>query len=482
MKSAITEKEYGNFIGGKWVKSQSGQTLKSINPATKQIIAEFQRSNADDINVAVKEAQKAFEGPWINTTFTDRAAYLFKIQKIIEENKDQLSLVEALDNGKPLNETTNADIPLAADHFNYFGSVARTFQDNHIDLPGMHSKNTSEPLGVVGMIIPWNFPLLMFAWKVAPALAAGNTIVIKPAEQTSLAALELMKLISDVLPPGVLNVVTGLGHEAGDALASHTDIRKLAFTGSTEIGRLVAVKAAQNSIPCTTELGGKSPLLIFPDADLDEAAKIAVSAATFNQGEVCTCGSRLLVHEDIRDELSSRIVKLMKEIKVGDPLNPETQMGAVASEEQFNKIHGFIKHAKENPELEILCGLEEVSQDGYFIRPMLVLTDNKSMLAKEEIFGPVLSLITFKDEAEAIEIANDTMYGLGGGLITKDEARIERITGKHGIKAGRIWVNMYHAYPAHAPFGGYKESGIGRETHLGMISAYTQNKNVLIQR
>lgn len=482
MENPLSQKEYGNFIGGEFIPSKSGQTFDVINPATKQVIAKVQRSQAEDIDVAVETAQKAFLGPWGDLTPTERAGYLFKIQKVIEDNAEKLALIESMDNGKTLAETSGADIPLSADHFRYFAAVALTHEDTHVDLPGQHSKITSEALGAVGMIIPWNFPLLMFAWKAAPALAAGNTMVVKIAEQTPLSVLELMSMIQDILPAGVLNIVTGLGEEAGAALASHTGIRKLAFTGSTAVGRLVAVQAAKNGIPCTTELGGKSPVVVMPDADLDEAAKIVVLASTFNQGEVCTCGSRVLVHESIRDQLIPKVVELMKAIVVGNPLDPNSTIGAVASEEQFNKITSYIEHAKSNPEMEILCGLEDVSDEGYFIRPMLVLTSNDSKLAQEEIFGPVLSMITFKDEAEAIQIANDTTYGLGATVISNDLNVVDRMTSKHGIQAGRIWVNQHHTYPSHAPFGGYKDSGIGRETHKMIYDSYTQSKNVLMAR
>ncbi|MEY8198331.1 MAG: aldehyde dehydrogenase family protein [Colwellia sp.] len=481
-KDVLSEKIYKHFINGEWVESNSGELLQSINPANKQHLADFQRGNKDDIDRAVDAAQKAFDGPWLDTTFTDRAQYLFEIEKIIKENHKMLATIETLDNGKPFSETDNADIALVADHFQYFGSACRTFQETHIDLPGQHALNKSVPLGVVGMIIPWNFPLLMFAWKIAPALAAGNTIVIKPAEQTSLTALELMKKIAGVLPAGVLNIVTGVGSEAGDALASHKAIRKLAFTGSTAIGHMVALKAAQNGIPCTTELGGKSPVIVFPDADLDAAAAGAVSAITFNQGEVCSAGSRVLVEESIAEEFQQRMVEIMKNIKVGNPFDAENTMGAVVSKEQFDKIQKYISYANDTAELEVLCGNEPVSSEGFFVRPMLVLSNNDSKLAKEEIFGPVLSMITFKDEEEALAIANDTSYGLGAGLWTKDESLIARMTGKRGIQAGRIWVNQHHTYSAHTQFGGFKDSGIGRETSLEMLSAYTQNISVCIKR
>lgn len=483
MNNVLTETTYLNFIGGQWHQSASGQTLKTINPSNKETLAEFQRSNAEDVDLAVKAAQEAFDGEWGKTTFTERSKYLFDIQKAIQDNAEQLALVEAMDNGKSINETTAADIPLSADHFEYFGSVARTFQDNHIGLPGADSINISVPLGVVGAIIPWNFPLLMFAWKVAPALAAGNTVVMKVAEQTPLSVLELLKKIQTILPAGVLNVVTGLGEEAGAALASHTGIRKLAFTGSSVVGRMVAIEAAKNGIPCTTELGGKSPVIVLPDADLEKAAQIVVSAATFNQGEVCTCGSRVLVHESIKDELIPLVVKLMNEVKVGDALDTDNTIGAVVSKEQFDKINSYIEYAQNHPDIEVLCGGKaDENATGYFIQPTLVLSDNSSKLAQEEIFGPVLTMITYKDEDHALEIANDTSYGLGATIITDSADAIAKFTGRNGIQAGRVWVNTHHLYPAHAPFGGFKDSGIGRETHLSMIAAYTQNKNILIAR
>jgi aldehyde dehydrogenase len=476
--------EYNNYIGGQFVPAKSGLVIESINPSNKQVLATIPRSGAEDVNAAVSAAKIASKGEWLDTTYTERAEYLFKIQQAILDNADRLAMLEALDNGKPLSETTGADIPLCAKHFSYFAAVGLTHQDTHIDLPGQNSKNTAEPLGVVAMITPWNFPLLMFSWKIAPALITGNTIVIKPAEQTSLSALELMKIINGILPAGVLNVVTGLGSEAGAALATNKDIRKLAFTGSTVTGNIVTVEAAKNNIPCTTELGGKSPVFVFEDANLDEAAAGIVSAFTFNQGEVCTAGTRAFIQESIRDEMLELILEKAKAIKVGNPLDPQNTMGAIVSEAQFNKVQSYINYAAEDQNMEILCGpSEEVSSEGYFIRPTVVLTDNKSKLSTEEIFGPVLSLMTFKGEDDAIEMANDSLYSLGAGLWTNDFARVERMTGKRGICAGRIWHNQHHTYDAHSPFGGHTPgSGNGRETHMMMCAPYTKNKNVCSKR
>lgn len=472
------ENTYRHFIGGEWVASRSGETITTENPATKEPLALFQSGNAEDIDSAVSQAKRAFES-FSDTTPQERATLLHKIADVIDENAETFAIIETLDNGKPIRETRAADIPLASDHFRYFASVVRAEEDGcaRIDA-NTYSHNYAEPLGVVGQIIPWNFPLLMAAWKLAPALAAGNTVVLKPAEQTPLSVLELMKRIGHLLPPGVVNVVTGYGPECGAPLVTHADVAKVAFTGSSEVGRIIAAEAGKMMKPVTLELGGKSPNIVFSDANLDQATEGLVLGSAFNQGEVCTCGSRALVHEDVYERVKEGVKQRFEKIKVGDPLDESTMMGAQVSKEQYDKILGYIEHARKTEGHQFVCGGQKDSERGYFIRPTVVETDNRSKLAQEEIFGPVLCLLRFKSEEEAIDIANDTVYGLGAGLWTRDVNRVHRMT--RAIKAGRIWVNTYHQYPAHAPFGGYKESGIGRENHKMALNAYRQNKNVII--
>ena len=413
---------------------------------------------------------------------------LNKVADIIEENLEEFAVVETADNGKPIRETLNADVPLAADHWRYFAAAIRSEEGSATEL----DENTvsliiKEPMGVVAQIIPWNFPLLMLSWKLPPALAAGNTVILKPAEQTPASATLLMEKIADVFPPGVINIIHGFGPEAGKPLASHAGVDKVAFTGETTTGQLIMQYASKNINPVTMELGGKSPNIFFNsvmDADddfLDKAIEGAVLFA-FNQGEVCTCPSRLLVQEDIYDEFMERVIDRINAIKQGNPYDTETQMGAQASKDQFEKIMSYIKIGEEEGG-KILTGgkpaeVEGEFQKGYYIKPTLIEGHNKMRVFQEEIFGPVLSVTKFKDEADAIEIANDTMYGLGAGVWTRDAHQLYQIP--RAIKAGRVWVNNYHAYPAHAPFGGYKKSGFGRETHLMMLDHYRQNKNMLI--
>ncbi|GER58237.1 aldehyde dehydrogenase family protein [Patiriisocius marinus] len=478
--------QYDNFIGGKWVAPTKGEYFNSISPVDGNTFTKIARSTKEDIDLAVKAAWEAAP-QWNNTSATERSNVLLKIADIIEQNIDVLARAETWDNGKPLRETLNADLPLAVDHFRYFAGVIRGEEGGASELDeNTLSLNIWEPLGVVGQIIPWNFPLLMATWKLAPALAAGNCVVLKPAEQTPVGVMILAELIKDVIPDGVLNVVNGFGVEAGKPLASHPDINKIAFTGETTTGQLIMQYASKNIIPVTLELGGKSPNIFFKsvmDADddfFDKAIEGAVMFA-FNQGEVCTSPSRILVEESIYDAFMERVIERTKAIKIGHPLDLDTMLGAQASNDQFEKILSYIKIGKEEG-CEVLAGGEaaynEGLEGGYYIQPTILKGNNKMRVFQEEIFGPVVCVTTFKDEAEAVEIANDTLYGLGAGVWTRDTHQAYQIARK--VQAGRVWVNNYHAYPAHAPFGGYKKSGIGRENHKMMLDHYRQTKNMLI--
>ena len=481
------KEKYGNFINGKFVEPVGGEYFDNYSPIDNSFLAKYPRSKKEDVNNAVAAANAAKEA-WGQTSATERAALLNKVADIIEEHLEEFAVVETADNGKPIRETLNADVPLAADHWRYFASAIRAEEGSAVEL----DKDTvsliiKEPMGVVAQIIPWNFPLLMLSWKLPPALAAGNTVILKPAEQTPASATLLMEKIADLFPPGVINIIHGFGPEAGKPLASHPGVDKVAFTGETTTGQLIMQYASKNLNPVTMELGGKSPNIFFNsvmDADdefLDKAIEGAVLFA-FNQGEVCTCPSRLLVQEDIYDEFMKRVIDRVNAIKQGNPFDTETQVGAQASKDQFEKIMSYIKIGEEEGG-KILTGgkpaeVEGEFKNGYYIKPTLIEGHNKMRVFQEEIFGPVLSVTKFKDEAEAIEIANDTLYGLGAGVWTRDAHQLYEIP--RAIKAGRVWVNNYHAYPAHAPFGGYKKSGFGRETHLMMLDHYRQNKNMLI--
>ena len=476
------QSSYGHFIDGQWTEGVAKDTFRSIDPSTEDILAHFQAGNSEDIHKAVSAAKKAFIS-FSKWTVAERASLLNKIADALEARAADFAVMESMDNGKPIRETRMADIPASIDHFRYFAAVIRGEEDTSFVIDEhTESYNYQEPLGVVGQIIPWNFPLLMAAWKIAPALAAGNTIVLKPAEQTPLTIMEFCKLTQSIIPDGVLNVVTGYGPDAGAPLVEHADVKKVAFTGSSAVGKIIAETAAKTMKPVTLELGGKSPNIVFPDAPMAKAIEGLVMGALFNQGEVCTCGSRALVHSDIYDEVKAGLIKRFEQVKVGNPLDESVSMGAQASKEQFEKICGYLDKANSGSEYTVLAGgaPHKVGSDGvgYFVKPTLVETDNGSCLAQEEIFGPVLSLIKFSSDDDALRIANDTDYGLGAGVWTKDANRIRRMT--KGIEAGRVWVNTYHAYPSHAPFGGYKQSGIGRETHKMMLAAYRQNKNVII--
>ena len=478
--------QYENYIGGEWVAPVDGEYFENTSPIDGGLIARVPKSNSKDINLAVEAAGKAADA-WGKTSATERSNIMFKIAQRIEDNLESLALVESWDNGKAIRETMAADIPLAVDHFRYFGSVIRAEAGQVADIDaGTVSMEVHEPLGVVGQIIPWNFPILMATWKLAPALSAGNCVVLKPAEQTPVSILFLLEVIADLLPAGVLNVVNGFGPEAGKPLATHPDIKKIAFTGETTTGRLIMQYASENIIPVTLELGGKSPNIFFEsvmaedDNFLDKAVEGLVLFA-FNQGEVCTCPSRALIQESIYEEFMARCLKRIEAIKMGDPMDLSTQMGAQASNDQYEKILNYIDVGKQEG-AEILIGGEafesDTYPDGLYIKPTVFKGNNKMRIFQEEIFGPVLSVTTFKDEAEAMEIANDTLYGLGAGVWTRDVHQMQ--TFSRGIQAGRIWCNCYHAYPAGASFGGYKKSGIGRENHKMMLSHYRHTKNVLM--
>jgi aldehyde dehydrogenase len=478
--------QYENYIGGEWVAPVDGEYFDDTSPIDGGLIARVPKSNSKDIDLAVEAGGKAADA-WGKTSATERSNIMFKIAERIEENLERLALVESWDNGKAIRETMAADIPLAVDHFRYFGSVIRAEAGQVADIDaGTVSMEVHEPLGVVGQIIPWNFPILMATWKLAPALSAGNCVVLKPAEQTPVSILILMEMIADLLPAGVLNIVNGFGPEAGKPLATHPDIKKIAFTGETTTGRLIMQYASENIIPVTLELGGKSPNIFFEsvmvedDNFLDKAIEGLVLFA-FNQGEVCTCPSRALIQESIYDEFMARCLKRIEAIKMGDPMDLSTQMGAQASNDQYEKILNYIDVGKQEG-AELLIGGEAFNSDTYpdglYIQPTVFKGHNKMRIFQEEIFGPVLSVTTFKDEAEAMEIANDTLYGLGAGVWTRDVHQMQ--TFARGVDAGRIWCNCYHAYPAGASFGGYKKSGIGRENHKMMLSHYRHTKNVLM--
>ena len=477
---------YDHYIGGDWVAPAEGQYLDNVTPVTGEVFCQVGRGTAADVEKALDAAHAAAPA-WGKTSPAERALTLHRIADRMEENLEQIAVADTWDNGKAVRETLAADIPLAIDHFRYFAGAIRAQEGrlSQID-DDMVAYHFNEPLGVVGQIIPWNFPILMATWKIAPALAAGNAIVLKPAEQTPASILYLMELIGDLLPDGVLNIVNGLGDEAGAALSGSDRIAKIAFTGSTGVGKIINKAAADKIIPVTLELGGKSPSLYFPDImDKDDAfrQKAVEGFAMFalNQGEVCTCPSRALVHESIADEFLELGVKRVQSIKVGNPLDTETMMGAQASQEQMDKITGYLKLGPEEGAQTLTGGnVNELEglEGGFYIEPTVFKGDNTMRVFREEIFGPVLSVTTFSDYDEAIRIANDTDYGLGAGVWARNGTTAYRAG--RDIQAGRVWVNQYHSYPAHAAFGGYKESGIGRENHLMMLAHYQQTKNLLV--
>lgn len=486
--SKVQYKErYENYINGKWTAPVGGEYFDNVTPVTGKVLCQVARSTKEDIELALDAAHAAKEA-WGKTSVTERSNILNKIANRMEENLEMLAYAETLENGKAVRETLNADLPLAIDHFRYFAGVIRAQEGSVGELDqDTVAYHFHEPLGVVGQIIPWNFPLLMAVWKLAPALAAGNCVVLKPAEQTPASIMVLVEIIEDLLPPGVLNIVNGFGLEAGKPLASSKRIAKIAFTGETTTGRLIMQYASQNLIPVTLELGGKSPNIFFEDimqaedAFFDKAIEGLLMFA-LNQGEVCTCPSRALIQESIYEPFMERVLERVKAIKIGNPLDVDVMMGAQASNEQMEKILSYLEIGKSEG-AECLIGgernmLEGDLAEGYYIQPTIFKGHNKMRIFQEEIFGPVLSVTTFKTEEEALEIANDTLYGLGAGVWTRDMNRAYRFG--RAIEAGRVWTNCYHQYPAHAAFGGYKMSGIGRENHKMMLNHYQRTKNLLV--
>ena len=478
---------YDNFINGSWLKPKAERYFDNISPITGAKICAVARSDKDDIQAAL-DAAHAAKDAWARVSTTERSRILNKIADRMEENLSLLATAETWDNGKPIRETMNADIPLAIDHFRYFAGAIRAQEGGISEIDNdTVAYHFHEPLGVVGQIIPWNFPLLMAAWKLAPALAAGNCVVIKPAEQTPASILIWAEIVGDLLPNGVLNIVNGYGLEAGKPLASSNHIAKIGFTGETTTGRLIMQYASQTLIPVTLELGGKSPNIFFEDVlredddYLDKAIEGFVMFA-LNQGEVCTCPSRALIHEKIYDRFMERALQRVADIKQGNPLDPTTMIGAQASSEQLEKILSYIDIGKQEGAKLLAGGERNVLTGelagGYYVKPTVLQGNNKMRIFQEEIFGPVVSVTTFKDDDDALQIANDTLYGLGAGIWSRDINRCYRFG--RSIQAGRVWTNCYHAYPAHAAFGGYKQSGIGRENHKMMLGYYQQTKNMLV--
>ena len=481
------KKRYGNYIGGEWVAPAGGAYFDNVTPITGRAFCEIPRSTAEDVERALDAAHKA-KHAWGKTSPAERAVVLNRIADRIEANLPMLAAAETWDNGKPIRETTFADLPLAVDHFRYFAGCVRSQEGGISEIDHeTYAYHFHEPLGVVGQIIPWNFPLLMAVWKLAPALAAGNCVVIKPAEQTPVSILVLMEVIGDLLPPGVVNVVNGFGLEAGKPLASSNRIAKIAFTGETTTGRLISQYASQNLIPVTLELGGKSPNIFFADVlskddgFLDKALE-GFALFALNQGEVCTCPSRVLVQESIYEQFMDKALKRVAAIKQGNPLDMTTMIGAQASNEQLEKILSYIDIGRQEGAQLLAGGARNVLDGdlagGYYVKPTVFKGHNKMRIFQEEIFGPVVSVTTFRDEADALDIANDTLYGLGAGVWSRDVNTAFRMG--RGIQAGRVWTNCYHHYPAHAAFGGYKQSGIGRENHKMMLDHYQQTKNLLV--
>lgn len=472
------QSEYQLLINGEWKEGAKGERIESYNPATGEKLATIAVAEREDVNEAVESAWAAFD-EWSQTSPQERSALLLKIADRLEEEAERFATLETLDNGKPIRETMNIDVPASIDHFRYFAGVIRGESDE-ADLIDKDSLSIilSEPIGVVGQIIPWNFPLLMGAWKIAPALAAGNCIVIKPSRDTSITLLELGRILNEVLPKGVVSVLTGGGSTTGEYILQHEGFSKFAFTGSTEVGYNVARAAADKLIPATLELGGKSANIVFEDAQMDKALDGAMMAILFNQGQVCSAGSRLFIQRSIYDEFTQKLKEKFESVKVGDPLDPNTQMGAQINEKQLKQILGYVDIAKEEG-AKVLTGGERASSEGCFLRPTAIVDVEPGMrIEKEEVFGPVVAIVPFDDEEEVIKYANDSEYGLGGAVWTRDINRALRVARK--VRTGRMWVNCYNELPAHAPFGGYKKSGIGRETHKMILDAYTQKKNIFI--
>lgn len=469
------------FINGKWVDSVSGRTFDTINPATEEVITSIAEGDKADIDLAVTAARKAFEeGPWRKIDARDRGKILLKIMELIEKSKDKLALLETLDNGKPISETTNADLPLVIDCLLYYAGWADKIHGETIPVRGEFFNYTiREPVGVVGQIIPWNFPLLMAVWKIAPALACGNTVVLKPAEQTPLTALRLGEICQEAgLPDGVLNIVPGYGPTAGAALAEHMDVDKIAFTGEYTTGRIIMQAASKNLKRVSLELGGKSPNIVFADSDIDSAVNGAMTGIFFNQGEVCCAGSRLFLEKSIHDEFVEKLSDKASSLRVGNPEDASTQMGAQVSKEQFDKILGYIDSGKQEG-AKLVTGGERCGKRGYFVKPTIFdAVDNNMKIAREEIFGPVVSAITFDDVSDMVRQCNSSIYGLAAAVWTRDIKKAHRLA--RDLKAGTIWVNTYNTFDAASPFGGFKQSGFGRELGIHALELYTQVKSVWI--
>ncbi len=483
--SAESPRKYQLFIDGKWVDAESGKTFTTPNPATGETLAEVAEADKADIDKAVAAARKAYEGKWGKMSARDRGRLMYKLSQLIEERSQELAELETADNGKPIRESQYVDLPQVVENFEYFAGWATKIEGETIPVPGqMFNYTLREPLGVCGQIIPWNFPLLMAAWKLAPALAAGNTIVLKPAEQTPVNAMELGKLIQEAgFPDGVVNIVPGYGETAGAALASHPGIDKIAFTGSTEVGKLIAREAAQNLTKVSLELGGKAPNIIFADADIEQAVNGAMMGIFFNQGQVCCAGSRLFVAEEIKEEFLGRLKEKAQKIVVGNPMDTGTHMGPQVSDEQLRRIKGYMDIAKEEGATVLTGGespqLEGNFQNGYFFQPTIFGEVKNSMrIAQEEIFGPVTCAIAFEDEDDLLKQANDTIYGLSAGIWTKDITRAHRFA--RNVHAGTVWINTFNMFNAASPFGGYKQSGYGREMGKHALEMYTTIKSVWV--
>ncbi|HKR01933.1 MAG TPA: aldehyde dehydrogenase family protein [Pyrinomonadaceae bacterium] len=480
-----TPRKYQLFIDGKWVDAESGKTFTTPNPATGQTLAEVAEADKADVDKAVQAARRAFEGKWSKMSARDRGRLMYKLAQLIEENSKELAALETADNGKPIRESQYVDLPQVVENFEYFAGYATKIEGETIPVPGqMFNYTLREPIGVCGQIIPWNFPLLMAAWKLAPALAAGNTVVLKPAEQTPVNAMELGRLIQEAgFPDGVVNIVPGYGETAGASLAAHPGIDKIAFTGSTEVGKIVARAAADNLTKVSLELGGKAPNIVFADADLEQAVNGAMMGIFFNQGQVCCAGSRLFLSEEIKDEFLDRFKEKAQKVRVGDPMDAGTHMGPQVSEEQLDRIKGYVDIAREEGASVLTGGcppsLEGDFQKGYFFQPTIFGdVKNKMRVAQEEIFGPVTSVITFKSEEDLIKEANETVYGLSAGIWTRDIVRAHRFARE--IHAGTIWINTFNMFNAASPFGGFKQSGYGREMGKHALELYTQVKSVWV--
>ena len=482
MNKVALQEKYDLFIGGQWVPSSDGVYSDAHNPATGEKLASFAEATKEDVDAAVKAAHKAFPS-WAAVEPVERQNILLKIADIIDANKERLALIETMDNGKPIRETSTVDIPLGADHFRYFAGAVRIEEGSAKILDGNNlSLILREPIGVVGQVVPWNFPFLMACWKLAPALAAGDTIVLKPSSHTSLSVLELVRLIQDILPAGVLNVITGAGSKSGQYLLDHPDVDKLAFTGSTSVGKGVYKAAGEKLVPVTLELGGKSANIILDDANMEQALEGVATGILFNQGQVCCAGSRVFVQEGIYDEFLQRLKDTFESVKIGDPTDPETQLGAEIYKKQMEKVAGYVDIARQEG-CRIVTGGERYTANGcdkgYFFKPTIIEADNNKLrICQEEVFGPVVVIQKFSSVDEVIKLANDSEYGLGGGVFSTNIHTALKIA--RNVRTGRIWVNCYNLIPAGAPFGGYKKSCIGRETHKMILNAYTQVKNVMI--